>query len=61
MNLDDKAKKVVDLAQEGYAEAEGKVDGWFARNKYTVVILSGVAFGIACLAIAFLYCVTTHG
>ena len=61
MRVDQKVKEAEDFVREGYSEAEGKVDGWFARNKHTVAILSGVAVGIGSLAIAFIYCVASHG
>jgi len=51
MKLDDKAKKALKFVQEGYDEAEEKVDGWFARNKYTVLIMAGVAVALVVFAI----------
>ena len=52
MQFDDKAKKAVDTVQKGYDKAESKVDGWFVRKGNTVLILSGVAIGIALLVAA---------
>lgn len=52
--IDDKGKEVIDFVQKGYDKAEEEVDGWFARNKHTVAILSGVAVGIVLLVIAVL-------
>lgn len=39
MGIEDKAKKI-------YNKAEGEVDGWFVRNKATVLILTGVAIAL---------------
>ncbi|SHL42907.1 hypothetical protein SAMN05216428_102378 [Nitrosospira sp. Nsp11] len=54
MALDDKAKEALKFVQDGYDKAEEEVDGWFVRNKLSVAILTGVAVGIALLAIAVL-------
>lgn len=61
MKVGDKVKEAESFVREGYDEAESKVDGWFVRKKNTVAILSGVAVGIVSLAIAFIYCVASHG
>jgi len=44
-------KDVVEKVTSGYATAESKVDEFFMKNKFTVVILSGVAFALATLFI----------
>jgi hypothetical protein len=54
MNLDDKAKKVVGDVQKGYDKAESEVDSFFVRSGHTVLILFGVAVGIALLVLAVL-------
>jgi len=50
MSVGKKVKKgvgeAVDFVGEGYAKAESEVDGFFVRNKYTVLILSGVALAL---------------
>ena len=46
MQLDDKSKEVVDFVRDGYDKAESEVDGFFVRNKYTVVIMSAVAVAL---------------
>lgn len=45
------AKDVTDKVAAGYAVAESKVDEFFMKNKFTVVILSGVAFALVTLFI----------
>lgn len=47
----EKAKETVDFVRTGYVKAESEVDGFFVRNKYTVVILSAVAAALIVLAI----------
>lgn len=45
---------MVNPVEEGkrvYAIAESRVDEFFMKNKFTVVILSGVAFALATLFI----------
>jgi hypothetical protein len=54
MQFDDKAKKAVDAAQKGYDKAEAEVDGFFVRNKYTVLILTGVALALVAFAVTSL-------
>lgn len=61
MKLDQEAKKAVDTVQKGYNQAEAEVDGFFAKNNNTVLILSGAAVVIVGLVIALLYCAATHG
>jgi hypothetical protein len=51
MQFDDKAKKAIDTVQKGYDKAEAEVDGFFVRNKYTVLILTGVATALVLLAL----------
>jgi hypothetical protein len=46
MALDDKAKEALKFVQEGYDKAEEEVDGFFVRNKYTVVIMAAVAVAL---------------
>lgn len=47
----------VNTVKEGYAVAESKVDEFFMKNKFTVVILSGAAFALATFFIkATLFC-----
>lgn len=47
----------INTVKEGYAVAESKVDEFFMKNKFTVVILSGVAFALATLFIrATVFC-----
>lgn len=41
----------INNVKEGYAVAESKVDEFFMKNKFTVVILSGVAFALTTLFI----------
>lgn len=48
MGIEDEGKKL-------YDKAEGEVDGFFSRNKYTVVILTGVAAVIVWLVISKLF------
>jgi hypothetical protein len=55
MKLDEKGKEVLDFVQKGYDKAEKEVDGFFVRNKYTVVILSGVAVALMVLIGYFLF------
>lgn len=55
MALDDKAKEALKFVQEGYDEAEQKVDGWFAKDNHTVLILSTVAVALAVLIVYFLF------
>jgi hypothetical protein len=55
MSIGKKVKKgigeAVDFVGEGYNEAESKVDGFFVRNKYTVLILAGVAVALVVLLV----------
>jgi len=51
MKFDDEIIKVVDSAQKGYDKAEKEVDGFFAKSKHTVLILSGVAVLLLVLAV----------
>lgn len=46
MALDDKAKEALKFVQDGYDKAEEEVDGFFVRNKYTVLIMAGVAVAL---------------
>ena len=39
-------KDVVNEGKRVYGVAEGKVDGWFASNKFTIVILTAVAIAL---------------
>lgn len=39
-------KDAVEEGKRVYGIAETKVDSWFARNKYTVVILTAVALAL---------------
>lgn len=48
-------KNVKDTVVNGYNTAETKVDSFFARNKYTVLILSGVALVIVALVLKALF------
>lgn len=61
MKLDQEAKKAVDVAQKGYNKAEKEVDGFFAKDGHTVLILTGAAVVIVGLVIALIYCAATHG
>ena len=47
MGIGDKAKKY-------YDKAEGEVDGFFVRNKLTVLILTAVAIALVVLGWSFL-------
>ena len=51
MSIEDDAKyvaaKAIDGASKGYAVAESKVDEFFMKNKFTVVILTGAAVALA--------------
>lgn len=51
MSIFEKTRKVVTDVEDGYNEAHNEVSGFFVRNKYTLVILSGVAVGIVLLAV----------
>jgi len=51
MSIFEKTKDAVQTVEDGYNKAEGEVDSFFSRNRYTVVILSGVAVGIVVLAV----------
>jgi hypothetical protein len=43
--------KAVDDAKKVYNVAESEVDGFFVRNKYTVLILSAVAVALVVFAV----------
>jgi hypothetical protein len=43
--------KEVEDAEKAYNVAESKVDGFFVRNKYTVLILSTVAVALVVFAV----------
>ena len=51
MGAFDKAKEAVDTVRDGYNKAESEVDGFFVRNRFTVVILSGVALALVVLGV----------
>lgn len=51
MSIFNKAKDAVQKVEDGYNKAEGEVDSFFSRNRYTVVIMAGVAVGIVLLAV----------
>lgn len=51
MSIKDDVKNTANFVRTGYDKAESEVDGFFVRNKWTVVILSGVAVGIVVLAV----------
>ncbi|HEX2981358.1 MAG TPA: hypothetical protein VHO48_13910 [Anaerolineaceae bacterium] len=45
---------IKDKAEGYYKKAEDEVDGWFARNKYTVLILTGVAIAMVVFGWSFI-------
>jgi hypothetical protein len=47
--------QAVDQVKDYYDTAEAKVDGFFAKNKYTVVILTGVAVTLVVLFFAAVF------
>lgn len=55
MSIKDDVKNTANFVRTGYDKAESEVDGFFVRNKWTVVILSAVAVTLVFLfAKAFL-------
>lgn len=51
MGIEDTVKEDAAKVEAGYNVAEAKVDGFFASNKYTVLILTGVAVVLVGLVI----------
>lgn len=51
MGIFEKAKEAADTVRADYNKAESEVDGFFVRNQFTVVILSGVALALVVLAL----------
>ena len=58
-DVEDAFTKGVAEGKRLYGIAEGEVDGWFAKNKYTVLILAGVAIAGLWLAVKLLSCIAS--
>lgn len=51
MGIFNKAKETAGAIRDGYNKAESEVDSFFVRNRFTVVILSGVALALVVLGV----------